>query len=184
MACTEGPRSANWGRVKQRFRSLFEGATGPFKPVSMDALTSVVKESVEDVEAVRGLSGDADALNECGVGKLFIQVLSLVAVEEPAAVAQYFQEHPAIASPMLTLLLDVPWLSLAQSGWPIFGVLAQLNYAKQKLLAPMLNLPAVDGLANEAFQAYFDLMTDTAHNGDMLAMAAASQMYLRNPPQG
>merc|ERR1719453_1405572 len=65
MGCTDGPRSANWGRVKQRFRSLFEGATGPFKPVSMEALTSAVRESVADVEAVRGLSGDADALNEC-----------------------------------------------------------------------------------------------------------------------
>jgi len=184
MSCTTGPRAVQWGRVKSRFRKLFEGPHGPFKSVEVDALVNAVKDSIADVDAVRGLSGDADAVNECGVGKLFIQLLSLVGIEEPSAIAQYFQEHQGIASPVLTTLLDIPWVTVAQSGWPFFAVLAQINYQKSRLLGPMLNVEAVDGLANEAVKAYFDVMTGSQHSGDMVAMATASQMYLRQPPEG
>lgn len=184
MSCAVGPRAAQWGRVKQRFRTLFGGPAGPFNPVAQDSLVNAVTESIAEVDAVRGLSVDADAVNECGIGKVFIQLLSLVTVEEPAAIAQYFQEHPSIASPVLTMLLDIPWVSLAQSGWPFFSALAQINYQKSKLLSPILNNAAVDGLANEAITAYFDLMTGSQKNGDMLGMAQASQMYLTNPPPG
>jgi len=184
MGCANGPRAAQWGSVKQRFRKLFDGASGPFKPVDTDALVAAVKEGIADVEAVRGLSTDPDAVDECGFGKLFIQLLSLVTVEEPPAIAQYFQEHPAVASPVLTMLLDIPWVAMAQSGWPFFGVLAQINYQKARVLSPMLNVAAVDGLANEAITAYFDLMIGAQQTGDMLSMATASQMYLRNPPPG
>lgn len=184
MGCSSGPRAAQWLSVKKRFRSLFDGAGGPFQPVSTDALVAAVKDSVAEVEAVRGLSTDADAVGECGFGKLFIQLMSLVAVEDPQSIAQYFQEHQAVASPVLTMLLDIPWVSMAQSGWPFLGIMAQINYQKTKILTPMLNVAAVDGLANEAVTSYFDLMTSSRQGGDMLAMATASQMYLQNPPQG
>merc|ERR1719253_546065 len=71
---------------------------------------------------------------------------------------------------------------MAQSGWPFFAILAQINYQKTKLLAPMLNVDAVDGLANEASRAYFDLMKEGQKNGDMVSMATASSMYLRGAP--
>lgn len=170
--------------MKQRFRALFEGSKGPFTPVPVETLVSTVKDSIADIEAVRGLSTDADAVSECGFGKLFIQLLSLVTVEEPSGIVQYFQDHPSVASPVLTMLLDIPWVSMAQSGWPFLGILAQINYQKTKILTPMLNVDAVDGLSNEAIRAYFDLMTSSQTSGDMLAMATASQMYLRNPPPG
>jgi hypothetical protein len=181
MACASGPRAGQWLQVKQRFRKLFEGANGPFKQVGTDTLVAAVKTSLDELEVVRGLSTDADAVNECGFGKLFIQLLSLVAVDDPASLAQYFQDHTAVASPVLTMLLDIPWVSMAQSGWPFFAILAQINFQKVKLLSPMLNVAAVDGLANEAVSAYFDLMTGPT-SADMHAMATASQMYLRNPP--
>jgi len=184
MGCADGPRAAQWLGVKKRFRKLFDGANGPFKPVSEDDLVSTVKVSIAEIEAVRGLSTDPDAVNECGFGKLFIQLMSLVTVEDPSGIAQYFQEHPSVSSPVLTMLLDIPWISMAQSGWPFMGILAQINFQKAKLLTPMLNVAAVDGLANEAVSAYFDLMAGSQHTGDMLAMATASQMYLRTPPQG
>jgi len=184
MGCVEGPRAAQWSVVKQRFRGLFAGASGPFKAVEPDALVSAVKSSISELEAVNGLSTNADAVNECGFGKLFIQLLSLVTVEEPSALAQYFQEHPAVASPVLTMLLDIPWIAMAQSGWPFLGILAQINFQKAKVLSPLLNIAAVDGLANEAITAYFDLMTESQKTGDMVAMATASQMYLRSPPPG
>jgi len=82
------------------------------------------------------------------------------------------------------MLLDIPWIALAQSGWPFFGVMAQINYQKSMLLSPVLNLEAVDGLADEAVKAFFDVMQEARGNGDMLSMATASGMYLRNIPTG
>lgn len=182
MACVEGPRAVQWSSVKKRFRGLFESVDGPFVPVATDDLVSALKASVADVEAVRGLSTDADAVNECGFGKLFIQLLSLVTIDEPAGIAQFFQEHPQVASPVMTMLLDIPWVSMAQSGWPFLGIMAQINYQKTRVLGPVLNVNAIDGLANEAITQYFELMTGAQKSGDMLAMAQASQMYLSNPP--
>lgn len=184
MACGTGPRAAQWGKVKARFRAAFDGAGGPFKAVAPEALAAVVKESIDEMNAVRGLSTDADAVNECGFGKLFIQLASLVTVEEPNAIVQYFQERPNVASPVLTMLLDIPWFDVARSGWPFFGVLANINYQKARIVAPLLNSAAIDGLANEAIQAYFDVMSASKEGGDMLAMAAASQMFLRDLPAG
>lgn len=184
MACVEGPRAAQWLAVKARFRGLLDSAGGPFKPVNQDTLVAAVKQSIAEVDAVRGLSTDADAVGECGFGKLFIQLLGLVTIEEPSGIAQFFQEHPAVASPVMTMILDIPWVSMAQSGWPFFGILAQINYQKNKILAPMLNLDAIDGLANEGITTYFELMTTSMQNGDMLGMATASQVYLQQPPTG
>merc|ERR1719326_2362146 len=167
MGCSEGHRAAQWLSVKKRFRGLFDGKSGasPFKAVAPDALVAALKDSIAEVEAVRGMSTDPDAVNECGFGKLFIQLLSLVTVEDPQSQAQYFQEHQAIASPVLTMLLDIPWISMAQSGWPFMGILANINYQKASLLAPMLNVNAVDGLANEAIVAYFELMQNAQKSG-------------------
>jgi len=184
MGCTAGPRSVEWGRVKQRFRSLFEGGDGPFKPVPVETIASTLSGSVADLEPSRGLSGDADAVVECGIGKLFIKLLALAAVEDPQSIAQYFTENSDITSPIMTMLLDIPWASVAQSGWPFFGVLAQINYQKVKVLSPMLDVAAIDGLVNEPILAYFELMMASQQSGDMLAMAAASEMYLRDPPEG
>jgi len=150
----------------------------------MDAVVAAVKDSVAEIEAVRGFSGDSDAVSECGFGKLFIQLLTLVTVEDPGSIAQYFQEKEAIASPVMTALLDIPWMTMALSGWPFFSILAQMNYQKVKLLSPMLNVAAVDGIANDAISAYFDLMAASQASGDMRAMAAASQMYLQSAPPG
>jgi hypothetical protein len=184
MGCTAGPRAAQWQKVKKRFRDLFQGAGGPFSSVAPDALVAAVKDSIADIEGVRGFSGDADAVNECGFGKLFIQLMSLCTVDEPSGIVQYFQERPNAASPVMTMLLDIPWVSMAQSGWPFFAILSQLSYQKVRLLEGMLNLEAVDGLANEAIAAYFEVMSNSQKSGDMLAMATASQMFLRNAPVG
>jgi hypothetical protein len=184
MGCLEGPRKAEWASVKKRLRSLFDGAKGPFQQVSDDDLVAAVKGSIADMEAVGGFSTTSDAVKECGFGKLFIQLLGLATLEDPAALAQYFQDHPDAASPVLTMLLDIPWVVMAQTGWPFLGILTQINLQKAKLLAPMLEMKAVDGLENEAVVAYYDVMKEAQSNNDMMSMATASNMFLRNVPPG
>jgi len=182
MACARGPRAAQWNSIKKRFRMLLEGNNSPFRPVPADMLAGAIKESIKEIEDVKGLS--EEAVSECGFGRLFIQLLSIATIEQPAELAQYLQEHPKVASPVMTMLLDIPWPAMAESGWPFMGILAQLNYQKAKVVGPMLNMNGVDGLASEAISAYFDVMTEAQKGGDMVAMATASQMFLRNSPPG
>lgn len=184
MACERGPRAAQWRSVKKRFRMLLEGKNSPFRPVAADILASTIKESIEEIQEVKGLSDQPDALNECGFGRLFIQLLSIATIEQPAELAQYLQEHPKVASPVMTMLLDIPWPAMAESGWPFMGIMAQLNYQKAKVVGPMLNMNGVDGLASDSISAYFDVMTEAQKGGDMVAMATASQMFLRSSPPG
>jgi hypothetical protein len=182
MACSEGPRAAQWNSVKKRFRALFDNRPEPFAPVPTDDVVAAVKGALADIETVQGFARDTDAVNECGFGKLFVQLLSLTTVDDPSPLAQYFQEHPAMASPVMTMLLDIPFLSMAQSGWPFLAILAHFSSHKVKLLQGMLNQEAIDGLQNEVVKAYFDAMSETLQKNDVVAMATASNMYLRSPP--
>lgn len=182
MGCTKGPRAAQWSSVKKRFRSLMDN-NSPFVPVPPDALAATIKESLEEIEAVQGLSQDKSA-NECGFGRLFIQLLSIATLEEPAALAQYLQEHPLVASPVMTMLLDIPWPAMAESGWPFMAIMGQVNYQKARIVGPLLNSDAVDGLANDAISAYFEVLKEAQKGGDMVAIATATQMFMRSSPPG
>jgi hypothetical protein len=182
MGCSEGPRAAQWQGVKKRFRQLFEGANGPFRHVDMEVLVTSVKDSIAEIEAVKGFS--PEATNECGFGKLFMQLLSIATMEDPTTIAQYFQEHPDASSPVMTMLLDIPWLATAQSGWPFMAILGQISHQKSDVLGPVLNVDAVDGLANEQIKAYFNDLVEAQKQGDMIGMAHSSREFLRMDHQG
>jgi len=82
--------------------------------------------------AVKRLSAKSDA-GECGMGRL---CMSLLAVLAGSTGGVLLGAH-AIHSPLLTVLLDVPWRLLMSSGWPIFGMLAQLHLrARERQTAP------------------------------------------------
>lgn len=73
-----------------------------------------------------------EVADECGLGRLALQMLTLTTIDDPMAFVQVFSETERLASPVLTFLLDVNWILLGQSGWPMFGFLAQINLHKQK----------------------------------------------------
>ncbi|CAE8592134.1 unnamed protein product, partial [Polarella glacialis] len=64
---------------------------------------------------------------------------------DPSALAELFAGVEQLSAPVLTMLLDVPWLALAQSGWPIFGLLSQINVRKGQVPG-LLNDDAIDGM--------------------------------------
>lgn len=96
--------------------------------------------------AVRRLSSRASrstGIGECGMGRLCMSILAVLA-GSPGG--QLLGAH-AIHSPLLTALLDVPWRLLIQSGWPLFGLLAQLQ-----LRARQLQSAPATGAAAEYFR--------------------------------
>lgn len=87
-----------------------------------------------------------------------------------------------LASPVLTLLLDVPWAATAQGGWPLFGFLAQLNLRKVQVVGTA-GSEAIDGLADPAAQAFFTSL-QTAFGKDGAALEATAQAFLKQEKAG
>lgn len=180
MGCTEGPRAATWLSIKKRFRDFFNGSTGtPFKAAPVEDIAKLLESAVADANAV-GAFGPEGA-SDCGFGKIFIQLISIALIDEPAVLAQYISEKPELASPLLTLLLDIPWISMAQSGWPFFGILAQVSYNKQRVLKGMIKADEIDGLGDQYSKAYFEIVSAAQEVGDLTLMAEASGKFLQAP---
>merc|ERR1719253_1873043 len=95
-------------------------------------------------------------------------------MEDTAGLMQLFSSVEPIASPVLTLLLDVPWAALAQAGWPFFGLLSQLNH--RKINSPeAIKMEAVDGMGDPStYQFFHDLQVALGRDGATLEAVAQS----------
>merc|ERR1719188_709643 len=178
LSCSAGPRAAAWGSAKQRFRSVFAGTaaggTTPFQLASRELLTAAMQGAIQDLKAVNALG--PEAVDECGFGKLCLQLLSFAAIDDPSVLPQLFSGLEQLASPVLTLMLDIPWALLGQTGFPFFGLLAQLNLRKGHVPGAF-NSEAVDGLddpVGRTFQAELTAALQGAGSGDAVEKASAA----------
>lgn len=181
MGCEKGPHAATWQQVKKSFRTLIDETSGPFNAVKVEAIRTTVDGAVQQVRAAGGF--DKAAEGECGLGRLSIQLLTLATITDPQAAAQSLQELESIASPVLTLLLDIPWVATALSGWPIFGILAQVSMHKVQVLDGLLNNDALDGLQSAGDKAYYTEITAGAKAGDLISMVESSLKYMQATSQ-
>lgn len=89
-----------------------------------------------------GSKGGSGA-GECGMGRLCMSILAVLA---GGTGGDLLGAH-AIHAPLLTVLLDVPWRLVIRSGWPLFGMLSQLQ-----LGARHRQSPPNTGLAGEFYR--------------------------------
>eukprot|EP00928_Gymnodinium_smaydae_P072062 TRINITY_DN55499_c0_g1_i1.p1 TRINITY_DN55499_c0_g1~~TRINITY_DN55499_c0_g1_i1.p1 ORF type:complete len:306 (+),score=80.87 TRINITY_DN55499_c0_g1_i1:130-918(+) len=173
LSCSSGPHAAAWLSVKNRIRGLFKkdgsALVNTDRKVIADTLTLVNS----DLREAKALS--ADSANECGIGRISLQLLTLTTVE-PDALIVLFSSSEQLASPVLTLLLDFPWLAVAQSGWPIFGLLSELNLQKRAL--GVVNKELVDGLDKPVNQAFYNELMKAIATGDGAGVGQVTNMYL------
>jgi len=183
LECEKGPHAAVWKQVKKKFRSLLEDTPGAlFNPIPEEKLKIVVDDTIAQVKGAGGF--DSTSTDECGYGKLALQLLSVCLVSDPMAVAQTVQSAgESFASPVLTLLLDIPWVATALSGWPLFGLLAQVSLRKAALLEGIVDLESIDGVNKGS--PYFTSMRSAMTSSDLTAMADATLQYLdKNDVEG
>jgi len=178
LACAQGPNAAIWGTVKQRFRSLFEDSSGLFRTASREEVKNVLDTAIAELKAVNGFDKD-----DCGFGKLLLQLLNIALLEDPDVVPRVFRETEIVSSPVMTTLLDLPWVQTALTGWPFFGVLAQISHAKLEILNGTFDNTLVDGLEDAASKSYFEALSQAQLTDDLGAMAVASVSYLEKPKQ-
>jgi len=132
--------------------------------------------AIQELKAAGALSTEAS--DECGLGKLALQLVSLATVEDPAAMAQVFSSLEPVASPVLTMMLDVNWLVVAQSGWPLFGLINLINLRKQEIKGG-INPDVLDGLDTPTGQAFMGEIGRVLMQGSMPALDVLADEFLK-----
>jgi len=180
LGCTESPQAVAWASAKSHFRALFgEAGPDPFEVASHEAVVKTHQTVMSDLTARGALGGDAD---DCGEGRLFLTLLSVFSADQSTALLQALHSVDQLTSPVLTLLLDIPWIATAQSGWPVFGMLAQLNL-KVKKADDLVNTPEMDGLDHPAANKYFRGLEAAMPSMNFQAMQEASVTYTDKPDE-
>eukprot|EP00929_Paragymnodinium_shiwhaense_P076000 TRINITY_DN38973_c0_g1_i1.p1 TRINITY_DN38973_c0_g1~~TRINITY_DN38973_c0_g1_i1.p1 ORF type:complete len:281 (-),score=68.83 TRINITY_DN38973_c0_g1_i1:74-916(-) len=179
LDCTVGPHSATWAKVKRGFRDLFEAdASRAFTAAPRDDVVAAIEGAVKVLGEVNALGPEA---MDCGFGRVILQMASLLLVDDPPTVVQFLSNTEALASPIMTVLLDVPWIETAMSGWPFFGLLAQLGHHKVRVLKATLQRDVVDGLEDRPTKTYYDQIMAAQRAVDVGGMVLASAEYMAAP---
>eukprot|EP00928_Gymnodinium_smaydae_P019802 TRINITY_DN17622_c0_g1_i1.p1 TRINITY_DN17622_c0_g1~~TRINITY_DN17622_c0_g1_i1.p1 ORF type:complete len:420 (-),score=120.50 TRINITY_DN17622_c0_g1_i1:52-1236(-) len=182
LGCTEGPRKAAWASAKATFRSVFgEAGAGPFEVVDMQVVMATLQAAMQELTASGALAPNVE--DQCGQGRLFLTMLSMMATEQPLALLEALGGVEQLASPVLTLMLDIPWIATAQAGWPFFGLMAQLSMRAQTTEGVVNPLEA-DGLDTALSQQFFQQLAAAVPSLDVGTMAQASVAYTEQPPEG
>lgn len=178
FGCNSGPRAPAWQAAKNIFRSLYVGpGASPLTLPSPEALKAALDGALAELKKVGAPSPDVD---ECGLGKLSLQLLSVATVADPVMLVPLFQSMESLASPVLTTLLDVPLALTGQAGWPIFGMLSTINLRKSEV-PEALNAQGVDGLADDVGLLFLAELSEALQAGDIGALTRAGAAYLNRP---
>jgi hypothetical protein len=144
LAC-ENTRHAEWLEIKRSIGSRFGPWQAGVAAINRTELHGELEAAIMRLQAVH------HEIDECGMGRLCMTLFALAAGEAGGSLSA----TPSLHSPLLTILLDVPWTNIMLSGWPLFGILSQLNLQqKQKS-----DLPTTGGSA-EYFTALRSAISD------------------------
>uniref|UniRef100_A0A7S2NE78 Uncharacterized protein n=1 Tax=Zooxanthella nutricula TaxID=1333877 RepID=A0A7S2NE78_9DINO len=177
LGCSAGPRAAGWLGAKRCFRSLFAAPGGsPLLLPGREAMSAAFEAALGELKAVGALT--PEAADDCGLGKLALQLLSFASMEDPTALALLFTGVEQLASPVMTVLLDVPWAATGQTGWPIFGLLSLISM-RRGTVPEALNTLEVDGLSDASGQTFQTELIAALQAGDSGALDRASSAYLQ-----
>lgn len=175
LGCLAVQRAEAWGDVKQKFHALYNGSSSPWTSNTRLVLQETLDYTVGLLKDSGAFSSDA---GECGLGRLCLQLLALTVVDNPIGLVTFFANTEKISSPVLTALIDMPWLALASSGWPIFGFLSELSQMRSGQ-APGLSSDAVDGTGDPLGQAFHLQLSAALRASDGAAVADVATAYLQ-----
>lgn len=173
FGCDSGPHAAAWGSAKRQIRGVFQNPSAGLVATNKQMLADALEAVQSGLKAAGAL--DAASAGECGLGRLAIQLLGVTTLQ-PEDLIQIFSVSEQLASPVLTSLLDVPWMAVAQSGWPIFALLSEINLQKRE--AGITNMDTVDGLDKPIGQAFYNELTQAMIQGDGASIGKVTNLYL------
>lgn len=116
LDCDDALHSAVWRDIKTLATQHFGMWDSAITLQSAHALQQLLNAVVVRLQAIRD-GGD------CIIGRLCMAVLVLLAGEA----GQSLRSIPHLHTPLIKMVVEIPWDAIMQSGWPLFGILAQLH---------------------------------------------------------
>jgi len=172
LVCGSGKNAAVWQQVKAGFRSAFADGKA-LLGVPQEQLATTLTQARSTLDAAGALA-PANA-EECGTGKLSLQMLTMTTLEDPIALSQLFSGVERLSSPVMTLILELPWLAIAQSGWPLFALLAQVN--QRRVQAGATVPQEVDGLDGKYEPLFLRELYEALAKGDSRQLEESSRIF-------
>eukprot|EP00397_Hematodinium_sp_SG-2012_P031694 GEMP01033682.1.p1 GENE.GEMP01033682.1~~GEMP01033682.1.p1 ORF type:complete len:312 (+),score=59.59 GEMP01033682.1:43-978(+) len=167
LDCSDSPV---WNDVRQRLSALFteESAFGIMAPARIEPTLHRIMETLTAGKPT----------TDCGVGKLMIQLLAMLAADETSAALTVAMRNETLSSPVMTLVLDIPWETLRL--WPFMGIFAQVA-ARQVTHSP--NESKMDGLENAEIVQYAAGLSSAVVERNWNAMHELSKIFLEQGQQ-
>eukprot|EP00928_Gymnodinium_smaydae_P047105 TRINITY_DN31420_c0_g1_i1.p1 TRINITY_DN31420_c0_g1~~TRINITY_DN31420_c0_g1_i1.p1 ORF type:complete len:293 (+),score=67.46 TRINITY_DN31420_c0_g1_i1:52-879(+) len=180
LECDTGPHAKVWGRVRDLFSAAVVEAGSPMVPSRQPVMSAALDTAMKELTQAKAFTAETEG--NCGIGRLSLQLMTLAATQDGAALLQAFAQLEQISSPVLTLLLDVPWLAVAHSGWPIFGLLSQLNLRKREV-ASDIDLNELDGTNDPLVKMFKVSLSGLIQSADLRAMDNVASSFLEQQPK-
>lgn len=174
LLCVNGPQAQAWFTIQQKMRYILPPEAA-FGQVSKDLLEPALYSIMEDMASLSLPNQDT-----CGIGKLLIQLLSVVTADDTGSNIAGQMKNEPLTSPMLTLLLDIPWQAF-QPMWPVFGFYAQLAMRRVRVNQ---NDPAIDGILHPDLQQFAAALNYGIVNGDLDGLQQLATAYLETGGEG
>ena len=112
------------------------------------------------------------------MGVLSLHLLNAMTMEDTeenrAALVYIFSEYEPLTSPVLTLLLDLPWESILRSNWPLFGMLAQIHHRKLDIM----ELEELNGFNHTATKQFHQEIMGNLGRRDWEAVRTVSETFV------
>ncbi|KAF4688091.1 hypothetical protein FOZ62_028620 [Perkinsus olseni] len=121
---------------------------------------------------------------DCGLARLVTQLMGVVAAVNTLgadSVSESVVSNEKLHSPLMTLVVDIPWADVHVSGWPFFSLLAQWQLRN---LPTGLPVSPNDGIDHPLIGAYHTNLSTALTNGDLAGMTFISQQLLSDEAAG
>lgn len=158
LTCDKSGRT-EWVEVKAMVAQIMGTWSAGVFAMDLPVLRGLLDIAVQRLQPVHSPA------RECGMGRLCMSILTILLGDAGRSLLG----APALHSPLLTAVLDLPWSRVMRSGWPFFAFLAQLH----------LHTHGQDDIPSVRPEvAYFVALKGGLERGDVSALAGLGADFL------
>jgi len=169
LTCVKTAQLQTWLKVKQTFQYILGPAAGFVALDKENTLEPAVASIMQDIASL-----PTENAGECGTGQLMLQLLKVITIDSDGELIGQIKSQDQLSSPILTLLLDVPWTSY-QPEWPMFGLLAQAAVRRSQTHT---NNEAIDGLVQPELKQIASAMYSAIGDSNLEDLKGLSKAFI------
>jgi len=169
LTCMKSTQVQTWLKVQQTFQYILGPGAGFGALSKENSLEPALDSIMEDIASI-----PKENAGECAIGQLMLQLLKVITVDSDGELIGKLKNQDTLSSPILTLLLDVPWTTY-QPQWPLFGLLAQ---AAVKRSQTHTNNDAVDGFTHPQLKDFSSAMNHAIREANLVDLRELSRSFI------